>query len=119
MQTRPGDYIRPERRATCKRCNTGDLGWYQNKRGRWYLCNTAPSQDDSKRLQGVRYLAPWSPHRCEDVLAKRAERDEQEQRERDAEAQLPELRAICDALAEGDLHGAAVLEDAYRDRWGR
>jgi len=119
MQTKAGDYISADRRKRCRRCGAGDLGWYQNKAGRWYLCRTLPSQDDRKRLQDVRYLAPWAPHSCEAEREQREKREAEDQRRADAEAQVTELYAISDALADGDLHGAALLEDAYRTRWGR
>jgi hypothetical protein len=61
---KPGEYVRAEDRATCKYCGTTDLAWYRTKAGRWNLCKTVPSRDENKAIRHVRYLAPWSPHRC-------------------------------------------------------
>ena len=75
-ERKPGDYIRDAQTKTCNHCGAADLAWWKSTRtGKWILVNTAPSQDDVKRARGVRYIAPWSPHRCERELARRAERD--------------------------------------------
>lgn len=66
MTTDPGAYVK--KFITCKRCGAGHLAWSQSsKTGRFYLCETYPSQDDEKRLSGVRWAAPWVPHNCKEV----------------------------------------------------
>jgi hypothetical protein len=64
MAAAPGEYVPTNRRVTCKRCGAGDLAWYQNKAGRWYLAMCLISRDENKRRNDVRYIAPWQPHRC-------------------------------------------------------
>lgn len=72
MNRTPGSYIHPEKQITCKRCHTSQLGWAKSsKTGRFYLCETFPSQDDDKRLSGVRWIAPWVPHNCEKSIQAR------------------------------------------------
>ena len=58
-----GSYVANEKLKSCKRCNAPFLAWTQgSKSGKWYLCNTYPSQSDTK---DIRWMATWSPHKCE------------------------------------------------------
>ena len=90
---RPGDYINASETRSCNRCGTANLAWWKTTRaGRWVLVNTAPSRDDVKRARDVRYITPWSPHRCERELARRAADD--------AEAREAEIRRATDPIYE-------------------
>ena len=120
MTTAPGDYITDT--VTCKHCGATGLAWYQTKAGQWMLANTAPSQNDRKRLRGVRYITPWAPHRCEDEHARR-DRDAAEQRDREIDDRLRELLEAQDAaLDAGDTAEFERLRsearEVYRSREG-
>ena len=99
---RPGDYINASETRSCDRCAAANLAWWKSSRsGRWILVNTAPSRDDVKRARDVRYITPWSPHRCERELARRAAAD--------AEALEAEIRRatapIYEQALQADLAG--------------
>ena len=105
---RPGDYIRANETRNCDRCGAAYLAWWKaSKSGRWMLVNTAPSKDDIKRARDVRYITPWSPHRCERELARRAAAE--------AEAREAEIRRLTDPIYE-QVMGLDHVADAERVR---
>ena len=105
---KPGDYITADKTRSCDRCGAAYLAWWKSTRtGRWMLVNTAPSRDDVKRARDVRYITPWSPHRCERELARRAKRDE--------ELRAARLRGLTDPIYD-DVMDAEVAGDTERAR---
>ncbi len=114
MQTatdrKPGDYITAAQTRSCDRCGAANLAWWQSTRtGRWMLVNTAPSQDDIKAARDVRYIAPWSPHRCERELARQAKRDDEIRASRLRELTDPLYEAASNADTAGDTDRCRTL----------
>jgi len=102
---RPGDYLNARETRSCDRCGASYLAWWKsNRTGRWVLVNTAPSRDDVKRARDVRYLTPWSPHRCERELTRRAAAD--------AEAREAEIRRATDPIYEQALQADLAGDNA-------
>jgi hypothetical protein len=56
-----GKRIAASKTVACKRCGCVNLAWTQNKAGKWYLCETYPSQSE---MTDARWMATWVPHNC-------------------------------------------------------
>ncbi len=107
---RPGAYISPSRRRACNRCGKTELAWWQSSRtGRWVLVNTVESQDDIKRARDVRWIAPWMPHRCDQVLQRQAEHEAWMDKQRLHDLLKPLDDSIMDAVVAGDDDHAKTL----------
>lgn len=79
------------RTASCKRCGRTNLGWAQNKAGRWYLCAT----------MGDGRPTPWIAHVCGSQGSLTTD--------------TPQVRALLEARAALPVDVAHALNDAIHD----